>query len=379
MNVLFLTNQMNVGGIEKNIVRLTQELQQRGHQVMTASGDGALVPEITEVKGQHYRIDFAGDPRALIRSVNSLAHLVESYRPDVIHTFSAPCAIAWFLARSLLRVKAPRSHLPSAVSSIMGLQNSPDEPSWKTRLRVLLSAAGARRLIIMAPAIDQVARSLPLRDGRLVRMSVVGVHVPHDLSWMPRAREDVRAELKVGREDRVILSIGNLEPRKSHELFIRAAREISRRRQDVHFFIAGEGVRRPYLEQEIAACPDPSRVTLLGTRHDTDRLLAACDVYVRPGIVEGFIGITVLEAQALQIPVVAFDLADVRLAIEDGLTGKLVSRGDHMALANAVTELLEDRDLARKIGEAGREHVRANYSIPHIVDRLEELYSTVVA
>jgi glycosyltransferase involved in cell wall biosynthesis len=95
---------------------------------------------------------------------------------------------------------------------------------------------------------------------------------------------------------------------------------------------------------------------------------------VRPGIVEGLVGITVLAAQALGVPVVSFYTEDVRLAVRHEETGLLVPIGDVTSLAAAIDRLLDDCVLAAKVGAAGQSHVRDTYCISAVVDGLEELY-----
>lgn len=375
MKVLFITNQLNLGGIETNIVRLTRALVDRGHRVVTASSGGELVPKLTAAGGEHLELHISGGPAQLVRTARTLSNHLRRDPVDIVHLFSASAVAAWLPARLLLS----GSGAPPAVSSVMGLQDSPTESASKTRLRVLVTSLGVRKLIIMAPAIDEMVRRLPLSPGRLAHLSVVGVETATDPSWAPRSREEARRELGVQAHQKVVMTIGNLAPRKSHELFIRAASQVLLHRDDVRFFIVGEGQLRADLEGEIARSSSPEAITLLGARLDVDRLLPACDVYVRPGVVEGFIGITVLEAQALGIPVISFETEDVKLAVKDGLTGRLVPARDHSALARAMIELLDDRDLAARLGLAGRDHVETAYSISVVADSLLRLYSEVLA
>jgi len=174
-----------------------------------------------------------------------------------------------------------------------------------------------------------------------------------------------------------VTTIGRLEPRKSHELFVRAAGLLSGRPdRRTHFLIAGDGAEEARLRREIAETG--AEVRLLGHRPDVYPLLRASDVCVRPGVVEGFIGITVLEAQSLGVPVISFDTEDVRLAVEHERTGLLVPSGDVAALARAIGRLLEDPELAGGLGAAGRDHVRDSYGMPAVVDALEALYLEVV-
>jgi glycosyltransferase involved in cell wall biosynthesis len=189
----------------------------------------------------------------------------------------------------------------------------------------------------------------------------------------------VRAELDVALDTRLVVTIGRLDPTKSHELFIRAAADVLRTREDVLFVVVGGGALLNELHAEVAATGRPDRIRLLGEREDITRLLAATDVYVRPGVVEGFIGITVLEAQVLGVPCVAFETQDVKLAVEPGITGVLVPPGDTAALAAEVSALLDAPDRAATLGAAGRARALARYGLPAVVDRLEELYEQLAS
>jgi glycosyltransferase involved in cell wall biosynthesis len=115
-----------------------------------------------------------------------------------------------------------------------------------------------------------------------------------------------------------------------------------------------------------------------GVRDDIPRLLAATDVYVKPGIVEGFIGITVLEALGLGKPVVAFDTQDVKLALTDGETGLIVPNGDVAGLADRILYLLRHPDLGARLGEAGQRLVLERFDFGVLARRLEEFYQGVL-
>ena len=363
MKVLLLTNQLDVGGIETNIVRLTKELTARGHDVLAATAGGQLVHALEAAGGTH--VPLATSSRSWLGSARSLRRLLDVQAPDVVHVFSASTAVLMWMARRGRR-------RPAVVASVMGLKTHPLEPSWKTQLRVYATTLGADLIIVMAPAIRDAVRRLPVRNRRTREMSAVGVEVPQPPA---DARASVRQELQVPLDTRVVTTIGRLDPTKSHELFIRAAAILVRDRDDVVFLVAGGGALLGELQGEVAASNRPDRIRLLGERDDVTRLLAATDVYVRPGVVEGFIGITVLEAQVLGVPCVAFETQDVKLAVESGVTGILVPAGDDGALAAAVADLLDAPARASALGEAGRLRALARYSLPAVVDQLEKVYA----
>jgi glycosyltransferase involved in cell wall biosynthesis len=245
---------------------------------------------------------------------------------------------------------------------------------WKVAMRAYATCTGATKIIVISPAIGDLLRRLPVRASRCVQGAVVGVTIPDNVEMARRNADAVRAELEIASGDRVVMTIGGLDPRKSHELFLRGAAEVLSHRDDVRFFVVGAGPLRPDLIAEIDRLGITSNVRLLGERTDLDRLLSAADLYVRPGIVEGFIGTTLLDAQALEIPVVAFDTRDVRVAIAHGRTGWLVPPGDTSALAGAVIALLDNPALSRTIGKAGRAQVETHFSVPAVAGGLESLY-----
>lgn len=373
MRVLFVTNSLGVGGIETNLVRLTSALTQRGHDVHVAAAPGALAADVAAAGASLTSLVMSPRrPLELARDIRRIAGLVRHVRPDVVHVFSAASAATVQLSRPLWGRPAP-----AVVASVMGLHAAPGEADLAVRVRVLLTALGATRLVVMAPAIGAVVRSVHVSPAKVVHQSVVGVELPE--SDVPEDRPRLRRELGIPESAAVVTTIGRLEPRKSHHLFVRAAAEVLRRTdRDVWFLVAGDGAEELSLRAEVARLGVQEQVRLLGHRQDVYPLLRASDVCVRPGVVEGFIGITVLEAQALGVPVVSFDTEDVRLAVQHERTGLLVPRGDVTALADAVLRLLDDPELAASLAAAGRDHVRAAYGMPAVVDALEDLYASVV-
>lgn len=145
------------------------------------------------------------------------------------------------------------------------------------------------------------------------------------------------------------------------------------------FLVVGGGELLDQLEDLRDSVGLAGRLCFLGERDDVSDLLSITDVYVRPGVVEGFVGITVLEAQAMGVPVVSFDTRDVRPAITDSVSGLLAKPGDTSQLAEAILRLVEDPGLASTIGEAGKEHFRREFWLDSIVADLTDIYMSTIA
>lgn len=368
MKVLFATHSLAMGGIETNLVLLTRELTERGVEVVVAARDGVLRPEIERAGGRFVPLRVRlGSPRACIADIRELRALLRGERPDVVHSFAASASL---LMRFALGAARPR---PFVVSSVMGLQDSPDEAWLVTHARNFALTLGAERILIIAPAIDRMMRRLPIRRSRLVWRPVVGIAPPREEERA--AATEARRTLGLSGSDHLVVTIGALAPRKSHGLFIRAAAQVLRARRDVHFVVVGSGPMRSALQAEIDALGVADRVKLLGYQADVFPILRAARVCVKPGILEGFIGITVLEAQARGVPVVAFDTEDVRLAIEDNKTGSIVPAADTAAMAAAILRLIDDPAHADAIARRARESVRA-FEIAAIASGLLAFYAS---
>ncbi len=372
LKILYVTNRLDVGGIETNLRLLTAELTSRGHGVAVAAGPGALSPAIQEAGAQmvplraHFR-----KPRALLADAQKIRSFASEFRPDVVHVLSASAALVVAASRR-------GSHRgPPVVASPMGLRLSPDEASWVVLLRAWLTTLGARRVIAVSVAIDGTLRQLPINSSRIVRGLVVGIEIP-DLSSANDSRALARKQLGIGPSENLVMTVGTLKPSKSHEMFVEAASRLVEAGTDARFVIIGEGPLRSALDAEIKRRSLSERVLLAGERHPAADYLWAADVCVRPGVLEGFVGITVLEAQARAVPVVAFETEDVKAAIDDGVSGLLVPPGNVEALAGAVRHLLDDPEFAEKIGGSGRSAVEERFGLPSVVDRLEQIYLALV-
>jgi glycosyltransferase involved in cell wall biosynthesis len=368
VRILYLLTSLDVGGIEKNQVRLSHELIRRGHEVTVVSSGGVLMADLVAAGARHVRAPVAWRSGAgLLAAALAIRRLLKKESFTVVHAMSASANVATLLSR---RRRRPWPY----ITSPMGLQNSDREPLAITRLRNALIAAGADRVLAISPQIHAGLRSVGVPARRIVDCDLVGLE---DRFFDPSRdlghRERVRLGLSEG--DSLVTTIGALESRKSHDKFVRMAAHLSKTKPRSRFIVVGEGPERHRLEDLARKLGVAERVSFPGQIADVRPVLAATDVYVKPGIVEGFVGITVLEAMALSRPVAAFETLDVRMVIDDGKTGVLASSGDERVLAAKVDELLTDGARADRLASHGRAVVERRFRIGRIAAALEELYA----
>jgi glycosyltransferase involved in cell wall biosynthesis len=186
-------------------------------------------------------------------------------------------------------------------------------------------------------------------------------------------RATVRRELGLGAEDLVILQVARLDYLKDHATAVRAVRRVARRRPDTRLVLVGEGPEGPKIRDLVGREGLTDHVRFLGLRHDVPRLLAAADLFLLTSISEG-IPLTLIEAMAGGVPVVATRVGGVGEVVEDGQTGLLAPAGDDAGLARHLLRLAGAPGEAHEMGRRGRARAEAFFSEGVMHDRYAELY-----
>jgi glycosyltransferase involved in cell wall biosynthesis len=119
-------------------------------------------------------------------------------------------------------------------------------------------------------------------------------------------------------------------------------------------------------------------VIFTGTRDDVPDVLSALDVFVLSSATEG-LAMTLLEAMAAGLPVIATSVGGNVEVVVDGATGRLVPPRDSVALGGAIADLLEDVPAQRRFGDEGRRRVSERFSIATMVRSYEQLYDAILA
>ncbi|MFV1998982.1 MAG: glycosyltransferase, partial [Acidimicrobiia bacterium] len=194
-------------------------------------------------------------------------------------------------------------------------------------------------------------------------------------------RAEVRAELGLGVDDRLVVHVGNIRPKKGHRTLVEMAHIVLGQRDDVYIVSVGAEKTAGDLQRLKEAAAErgiSDRIVFLGRREDAMRFIAAADVYVNPADVEG-LPVTILEALALERPVVATSVGGVPSIIEDNVTGLLVPPADPDALAAGLLRMLDHPDMASALGQRGRNLVESDYGLEAMVRSTESEYSDVLS
>jgi glycosyltransferase involved in cell wall biosynthesis len=280
------------------------------------------------------------------------------------------------------------------VSSLVNVAYGPDQQAsggigaLKLGAVRLLDAATARPVVRFHAVSEHVAEVMASRlHLRRSRVEVVPRGRDPELLGRrtPERRTLARARLGVRPEEALVLAVGRQEPQKGFDTLVEAAPRILAAVPTARVFVAGrEGTQTPRLQALVDRLGLHDAVQFLGTRRDVGDLLCAADVFAFPTRWEGMPG-AVLEAMALQAPIVATalpvirevvdsDVPPVREAVRDGVSARLVPPGQPEPLATAIVATLDDR--AGAAARAARAHAdfQARFTISRAADGMLTFY-----
>lgn len=194
----------------------------------------------------------------------------------------------------------------------------------------------------------------------------------------PPAAAGLRVALGIAPETIVIGAVGRLEPQKRFDLLIEAAASLRDASPHLHTLIVGDGSLKSALEAQIAAAGLRSDVTLLGHRTDVAALHSLFDLFVQSSDYEGTPN-AVLEAMALQTPIVATDAGGTRDIARPDVDALIVPTGDVDGLRNTITRALSDRAGMASRARSARQRVETDLSFARRVRHIERIYEELMA
>jgi glycosyltransferase involved in cell wall biosynthesis len=289
----------------------------------------------------------------------AIASLVRRCRYDLVHTFLFLPNFYGRLARLRTRPRALVSSLRST-----GIEGWPRYAAE----------------ILLAPLCDRIIANSDAGRGDLVAHGVsprriVVVRNGLDLSRFERAAATAPSAADGCRR---IGMIAQMESRKDHVGLVRAFALVLKRAPDMCLVLAGDGRLRSEVEECISRLGLGERVDLLGTVERPEDVHASLAVYVQASASEEGTSNSILEAMASARPVVATDVGGNREVVRHGETGLVVPPRDPVALADAVSRLLEHPEEARRMGQAGAALARERYSRDVMVAGTLDVYRSLL-
>jgi len=358
------------GGVEKVVSELTRGLLDHGHvvRVLTlrtraaaafeTNGDLSIrrfpAVDLTGLVGVQFVL-----PCGLLRGILRQAR---EFKPDVIHAHNL-----FFRTTEAVAMLHRFLKVPLVITLHLGaLEGS--ERLLSTLVRLYEGTMG-RYILRASDAVTGVSSAVAQHGGHISGAKSRIRVIPNGVDT---------AAFRPGQapEKPEVVFVGRLVPNKGPVTLVRAAARVNRRYPEARFTLVGDGPQRQRLEREAAHLGVAGTVRFTGVRDDVPEILRQATIFVRPSTLEG-LPLTVLEAMACALPVIATPVGGTPEIVHHGEQGLLVPVADETALATAILKLLDDPAAAVEMGRRGRETVVHGYGWENVVARTEEVYREV--
>lgn len=227
-------------------------------------------------------------------------------------------------------------------------------------------------------AVSEATKQLMLDSG-IDEKKIVVVHNGIDVdSWKrENVSSTIREEFHILSTSKIVGVVGRLRWEKDLLTTLNVAEKVIREKPDTYFLLVGDGPDREGLEHQVQQMGLSEKILFLGFRKDPMNIYAALDVFASTSLTEGTPN-TVLEALAMEVPIVHTDVGGVHEMIQDGYDGILCQVGDIDEISQAILSILNNEEKARSLREHGRQTVCTKFSFANRLKTIETIYEEVI-
>ena len=368
-NVLQLIGSFHQGGSERQAVQLAKLLREDGtYNIFLASlnNEGILRDEaekigFTEIPEfrltSFYDLNFA-------RQLQKCVRFLKQNKIEIVHTHDFYTNVFGISAALLAGVPLKIASKRETAGMRSKLQKTVEKRIFKTADAIVVNAEAVKNYLtdegISPEKIEVIYNGIDLE--RLI---------PQETN-----RQKICAELNLPNEENIkfITLVANLRHEVKNQLmFLRVAQRLHEKLPDAHFVLAGEGELKNDLETLAKDFGIAEKTHFIGRCTKIPELLSVSYAGVLTSRAEGFSN-SILEYMAAKLPVVATNVGGASEVVIEGETGFLVESNDDEAMANSLTELLQNSEKAKKMGELGRKTIEENFSCTAQLKNVLEFY-----
>jgi len=372
LKICFISETVH-SGVGRHIADSISALAERGHEIHLLYSPIRLDPQFLSAVRNRPNVycESLPMPREIgwrdLAVFSQIKKYVRANGPfDIIHGHSSK---AGGYARLLkLFGIGPIVYTPHAFITLSPVIGWPKRFSYATIEMIL--AQLTNRVICESLVEAKHARKLKIAGDQIVTIgngTTASITPPRSI---------VRERLGLAEDQIAVGFVGRMDDQKAPERLIAAARILLPEMRSLVFVMIGSGPKRQALETGLHRSGLGHRVLWLG-HVDSRHYLPAFDMLAMPSLYEGFAYVPI-EALHAGLPIIATPVGGVHETVEPGVNGFIVPHGAIHKLAQAIRVLTTDQALRRKMGEASRNHAD-NFSIPRMVDAMEEVYRKVIA
>lgn len=368
--------------IAKLLLPLINNLKANGYEVESACADGRFAQELN---GKGYVVHTLPMSRSIspwktIKAVWALYRLLRKEKYDIVHVHTP-------VAAGVGRLAAKLAGTPTVIYTAHGFYFHDLMKPWAKRATILFERVLGRMTHMLFTQSTEDAQAA-VHYGIVPQQRVVWISNGVDINrFSPRADNSAeRARFGIKDGELAVGFVGRLVREKGILELLEAMRQAAERMPNLVLLVAGDSktggdrdVETQAIVQEYLASAElPFRVEFTGFIDDVEEMMHALDVFALPSYREGMPR-TIIEAMASGKPVIASDIRGCREEVSHGETGLLVPVRDAEALGRAIVDVLNSPELARSMGEKGRERAVQYFDEQLVMDRQLWHYARLVS
>lgn len=367
LRVVHIVLSLDVGGLERNVINQVREGRALGQTVwvICLERPGVLASRVEDLGG--YVECLNKRPGVRLGLIVKLRSVLREIRPDIIHTHQISTLFYAGLAARLLR----RARI---VHTEHGLPHFATRS--KTRWLGRLSGLHCDLFFCLTREMALEVKKYRIVPGSRVRVIRNGIDTSSYRK--PGDPKAIRQLLTIPSGAPVIGTVARLAEIKRHDLLIRSFAQVKRACPDAHLLIVGDGPQKPELEGLVRELGLAECVRFAGYQTNINEYLHAMDCFALTSRSEGMPQ-AVLEASVAHLPVVASRVGGLPDVIDDGHTGVLFEPGDEETLTRELLAIIQDKELARRLGDAASARVRSLYGIGRMAREYHDHYLKLMA
>jgi glycosyltransferase involved in cell wall biosynthesis len=366
MHVVHLTASTFFGGPERQMLGLGEHLPGTFTSTYASYPEGGRCGEfLAKVRDAGFpAVPLTADTPQVPAALNELTELLKATRAEVLvcHTFKP---------NVLGRVAARRVGIPCVVVSRGWTWENLKVRVYETLDRVNLRFVD--HVVAVSGGQAERVRKAGVPSSRLsvIRNAArLGAFASPDPAYLTQLRTLFPADSAVSH---IILAAGRLSPEKGFGVLVESAAAVLKSNPTAGCVLFGEGAERTKLEARVQELGIGGRFVMPGFTADLDKFLPWADVAVLPSFTEGLPNVA-LEASAAGVPVLATAVGGTPEVVADGVSGLLVPSGQPERISEALNRLLSDEPLRTRLGNAGRERMRAEFTFEAQAAKYAELF-----
>lgn len=361
MRILFMFDGLGRGGRERRFTQLVKGLNKAGFTDLYLINTRDII-DYQEINNYSINIEFIDR-----RKNNFYYHLIKrinEIKPDIVQPWIDVNAAHLDLIYLFLKKR------PIYICSFIADCNYFKHPLW--------SKIAMRIAYWLSPYVISNSEA-GLDSYKVSNRKRVCIHNGFDFDRLNYLKKkDIKAELNI-KTKFVVSMIARMKENKDFSMYINAAKEILKQREDVTFLAVGTGPLEPHWKNEVPT-DLKNKIIFTGKRDDVDNILYYTDISVlctnseKHG--EG-ISNTILESMASSVPVIATKGGGTAEIVENGKTGILVNPKDYKTLSTVIISLLDDDVKRKNMGHASRERIKKHFSLENTTKQYIELYNSL--